>query len=109
MVAAPLSELNLAAGVLQGGTQYFWRVTAQSTFGSQVSTPSVAAFTTQVPPPLCPGDLNGSGTTDVLDFAVFSSQFGTSVTPGVPPDYDADGQVTVLDFSAWVADFGCGT
>jgi len=58
-------------------------------------------------PPGCPGDIDGDGDTDVLDFAEFLVVFGTDVDPGTGADLNADGRVDVLDFAAFVADFGC--
>jgi subtilisin-like proprotein convertase family protein len=60
-----------------------------------------------LPPPDCIADLDGNGTTDVLDFAEFVSHFGTSVTPGTNGDFDSSGTVDVLDFAAFAANFGC--
>ena len=61
------------------------------------------------PPPVCVGDLDNDGATNVLDFAIFANLFGTS---GHPPftngDLDGDGDVDVLDFGIFTGDFGCG-
>ncbi len=53
------------------------------------------------------GDIDGDGDTDVFDFAVLASAFGTSVTPGTNEDYDENGIVDVFDFAVFIADFGC--
>ncbi len=63
-----------------------------------------------VAPPVCIGDLDGNCTTDVLDFGVFTSTFGTSLgNPSFNPaaDYDDDDSITVFDFGIWAGDFGC--
>lgn len=61
-------------------------------------------------PPACSGDLNGDGRTDVTDFGILASNFGTT---GLPPntggDLNGDGAVNVLDFSIFASNFGCGT
>ena len=58
-------------------------------------------------PPGCAADLDSDGDTDVLDFGIFSSNFGQSVPPNTGGDFDGDGVVTVLDFADFAADFGC--
>lgn len=58
-------------------------------------------------PPTCTADLNGDGATNVLDFSVFASHFGTSVPPGTNGDFNGSGFVDVLDFSVFLVDFGC--
>lgn len=60
-----------------------------------------------VPPAPCAGDLDGDLDTDVLDFAIFASNFGTSVTPGTNGDLTGDGAVDVFDFTEFASDFGC--
>ena len=60
-----------------------------------------------VPPPPCIGDLNGDGSTNVLDFTLFTSHFGSAVPPGTSGDFDGNGTVNVLDFSIFLGDFGC--
>ena len=64
-----------------------------------------------VAPPVCDADLDGSGTTDVLDFSLFAVAFGS--TPGDAswnPNADLvpDGVIDVFDFTAFALDFGCG-
>ena len=61
-----------------------------------------------VPPLPCAADLDGDGDTDVLDFGIFTSQFGTPVPVGTGADFNSDAVVDVLDFSLFVADCGCG-
>lgn len=108
MVAAPTTTLQLGDGTLAADTTHFWRVDAMNDAGTKVSTPSIASFTTAAPPPGCPGDLNGDGDTNVLDFSVFALSFGqTGLVPGTGADLDADGDVDVYDFSIFVLAFGC--
>lgn len=62
------------------------------------------------PAPACAADLDGSGTTDVLDFAIFAAAFGSTLgDANFDPAADLDGSNTidVLDFSLFAADFGC--
>ncbi|MBI5864033.1 MAG: beta-propeller fold lactonase family protein [Planctomycetes bacterium] len=56
-------------------------------------------------PPPCPGDLDGSGTVDITDLALFLSQFG-SVGPGFDGDLDADGDVDITDLALFLSAFG---
>ncbi len=61
-------------------------------------------------PPGCDGDLDGDGDTDVFDFGIFATAFGTST--GDPDydaaaDYDASGSIDVFDFGTFATDFGC--
>ena len=68
------------------------------------------AFIFRYPPPPCPGDLDGNGTTDVLDFAIFGANFGaTGLIPNTGGDFDGDGDVDIFDFAIFTSDFGCGT
>ena len=62
-----------------------------------------------VPPlPDCKGDLDGDGSTGVLDFGLFAPNFGGgAVTPYTGGDLDGDGDVDVFDFGLLAADFGC--
>ena len=63
-----------------------------------------------VAPPVCIGDLDGDGDTDVLDFGEFASDFGRiDLAPGTGGDMDNDGDCDVFDFGLWSSDFGCGT
>jgi hypothetical protein len=60
------------------------------------------------PPPPCPGDLDGDGSTGVLDFAILAPNFGTSGhTPFTDGDLDGDGDVDILDFAIFAPAFGC--
>lgn len=104
---------TLPNGTLAENTQYFWRVTATNTVGSTLSTPGLSSFTTVAPPPCpCFGDLDGNCNTNVLDFTIFTSAFGSflgdaNFNPDV--DYDNDDAVTVLDFGIWSGNFGCSS
>lgn len=60
-----------------------------------------------LPPPDCVGDIDGDNATNVYDFSIFASNFGSSVPPGTGGDYDSNGVVNVLDFSTLASDFGC--
>ncbi len=59
------------------------------------------------PEPVCPGDIDASGATDVFDFAVFAGSFGQSVPLGTAGDLDVDGDVDVFDFGIFAGGFGC--
>lgn len=56
----------------------------------------------------CPGDIDGDGDTDVFDFSIFASGFGTpSGAFHADGDLDHNGSVDVFDFSVIAGDFGC--
>lgn len=61
------------------------------------------------PPSLCPGDVNGDGLTNVLDFNILAGNFGSSVPPNTQGDLNGDGTVSAPDFNVLAGDFGCGT
>ena len=61
----------------------------------------------QTPPPVCAGDVDGDGATDVFDFAILVSHFGDAVPVGTLGDLDPDGLVNVFDFAILAGDFGC--
>ena len=65
-----------------------------------------------VAPPVCNGDIDGDGDTDIFDFGLFAASFGTNMgDPGYNPaaDLDSNGSIDVLDFAIFAPDFGCGT
>jgi len=64
---------------------------------------------TDVPPPSCAGDVNGDGDTNVADFNILASNFGSAVTPGTSGDLTGDGIVNVADFNILASNFGCVT
>jgi hypothetical protein len=59
----------------------------------------------EIAPPAVPGDLNGDGAIDTIDYNVFRSTLGKCVgTDGFIPeaDYDQDGCVTYGDYRVWL-------
>ena len=69
-----------------------------------------SSYVFRFPPPPCSGDLDGNGTTDVLDFAIFGANFGaTGLIPNTGGDFDGDGDVDIFDFGIFLGDFGCGS
>ena len=60
------------------------------------------------PPPSCNGDIDGDGDTDVFDFAILATNFGTigGATPA-QGDLDDNGNVDIFDFAIFASDFGC--
>jgi hypothetical protein len=111
IVPAPATEVDLPDDTLAPLTVYFWRVTAANPQGQIVSVPSIAILTTaDFVPSVCVADLDASGATDVLDFAIFAANFGTSGhAPLTNGDLDADADVDVLDFAIFANAFGCTT
>lgn len=60
-------------------------------------------------PILCPSDLNGSGTVDAADLAIFLGQWGCEASPGATcwrSDITADGIVSAADMSILLGDYG---
>lgn len=58
----------------------------------------------------CPGDIDGDGDADVLDFGILAAHFGAAgLNPFTGGDLDGDGDVDVFDFATFAAGFGCGT
>lgn len=58
-------------------------------------------------PPSCAGDLDADQDVDVLDFGIFSGNFGAG--PGATPsqgDLTGDGFIDVFDFSVFAGNFG---
>ena len=53
----------------------------------------------------CPTDLSGDGMTDINDFLLINSAFGTSCN-GCPEDISNDGQVDINDFLMMNSQFG---
>ncbi|MEZ6072451.1 MAG: dockerin type I domain-containing protein [Pirellulales bacterium] len=56
-----------------------------------------------------PGDGNGDGWVDGLDYLIWASNFGTNPGVGTGPgngDYNDDGAVDGLDYLSWAANFG---
>lgn len=83
--------------------------------GMALTMEEASAFATGIHtrvPPACVGDIDGDGTTNVFDFALFAGAFGTGVgDAGYLPsaDLDGSGSINVLDFGIFASDFGCGT
>ncbi len=86
---------------------FLYAITVRATNGDGTSACTIYIGVT-TPPPVCPGDINDDGATDVFDFGVFSTYFGT--TSGAKfdqGDLDGDGDIDVLDFSILASGFGC--
>jgi glucose/arabinose dehydrogenase len=61
-------------------------------------------------PPVCPGDVNDDGRTDLADLSLLLGGFGACVgDPGyvVGADFDASGCVNLSDLSVLLGDYGC--
>jgi len=65
-------------------------------------------FMTGAPGPVCVGDVNHDGKTNVADFNILASHFATSVTPNTNGDLNGDGFVNVADFNILAGNFACG-
>lgn len=62
------------------------------------------------PPVTCIADLDADFDTDVLDFGIFASAFGSAIGgPGyvAAADFDDSGTIDVFDFTTFATDFGC--
>jgi hypothetical protein len=105
------STIDGGGGTLIGGT-YAMSGTAGQADASGVSVGAEYALAGGFwAPPACPcaADLDGNCTTDVFDFTVFATGFGSSgLAPYTGGDLDGDGDVDVFDFTVYAIDFGCG-
>ncbi len=108
-LTVPVSQLQLSNGTLQIDTTYYWQVRANNTFGPTFGAPFVSTFNTNTtpPPPECPGDANGDGSTNGADLSVLLANFGLAVTPNTSGDVNGDGLVNGSDLSVLLANFGC--
>ena len=52
----------------------------------------------------CVGDLDGSGSIDIVDMLILLGAWGTD--PGGPPDFDGDGDVGITDFLLLLSGWG---
>ncbi|MEM9354532.1 MAG: SUMF1/EgtB/PvdO family nonheme iron enzyme [Planctomycetota bacterium] len=59
-------------------------------------------------PPL-PGDANGDGVVDLLDFDILAQTYLTSVPPGTGADFNGNGVVELLDFDILAQNFGASS
>ena len=76
-------------------------------FTSPLTELTFGFYTTDPPPPDCPGDLNGDDLRDLTDLSIVLSNFGT--TTGADPedgDFDGDGDVDLTDLSVMLSVFG---
>jgi hypothetical protein len=96
---------GVPSNLLVSNTRYYWGVTAFGDGGRTVSSPASFSFLT--PPPACPGDINGDGSTNTLDLTIFLGNFGTNVPPGTNGDFDGNGQVNTADLTFFLGNFGC--
>ena len=60
-----------------------------------------------IPPPACPGDLNGDGFTDLADLGILLADFGCTPPGPCVGDLDGDGDTDLADLGILLADFGC--
>jgi hypothetical protein len=79
------------------------RVVVRDADGNEGSTQSPQVFTISGTP-LCAGDADGNGTTDLADLNAVLSSFGT---PGPLGDVDGSGAVDLADLNLVLSDFGC--
>jgi hypothetical protein len=77
-------EVQLRARILNGTT---WSAEISPSF--------------DVLPPRLPGDYDGNGAVQTLDYDVWRGAFGTIVSPGISADGNADGSVDVADYVMW--------
>ncbi|MEM8834438.1 MAG: M12 family metallo-peptidase [Planctomycetota bacterium] len=91
-------------------TEFFWKVVADNAAGQTDSSPVVASFTTGANcVAACPGDVDGSGSTDVSDITLVVSNLGAGMAGavGTPGDANGDGLTTTSDITFVVANLGC--
>ena len=99
MAGAPCAAVPNVATVAQNGVD-------------PVITNNIATFSSMVgacrPPAAIPGDFNGNGFVDILDYGVWRQNFGAT-NCGNPADADGNCLVDVLDYGIWRQHFGEGT
>jgi hypothetical protein len=66
-------------------------------------TPTQPPTVTPTPVPAIPGDVNGDGSVNILDYTLLSNAFGTS---NPDADFNSDGIVNILDFQILSNNFG---
>ena len=91
-----------------GTTEAAIRITAYDTPGNTGSfTSDLFTIDGLVPPPPCPGDINGDLVVDLDDFIILAGNFGSG--PGMTPqdgDLNGDGFVDLDDFIILAGNFG---
>jgi hypothetical protein len=103
---APVDPLSGFIGVEASGV---WELRISDAGAYDAGTLVGACLRVATPPPAgCVGDLDDDDDTDVFDFGIFASTFGSSVPVGTGGDLDGNGVVDVFDFSIFAGDFGCG-
>ncbi|MFM9958394.1 MAG: PKD domain-containing protein [Phycisphaerales bacterium] len=106
-VQALQSQIFTAPGTFQENQTYYWKVTAESSFGSTPALqPSFSFRINTAPPPACPGDLDGDNDRDTVDLVSFLGDFGTLVPPFTSSDFTGDGQVNTADLVFFLGRFG---
>lgn len=92
---------------LHVGQRYYWRVRSWDDRSQNTPlSPVTASFITAVPPPPCPGDLDGNMKVDTADLAYFLVFFGVQVDPGTQGDINGDGIDNTFDLAILLSHFG---
>lgn len=102
----PVQALSSFNGLEAGGT---WTVTVSDQATNDTGTLFSACITVmfEAPPPVCPGDVDASGTVDVDDLNAILSAFGTNVGMGSPLDLaNDDGVIDVDDLNVILGNWG---
>ncbi len=84
---------EVAEGVLDDGSFYYWRIEAVNLMGSRTGLPFAASFSIDTAA-LCDGDANGDGVVDVNDISAVLFALGEG---GGERDVNSDGVVDVND------------
>lgn len=100
-------DLRLTLNVVAPARFFVDQFLATITLSGQI----VATATVNIAPDLLPGDANGDGTVDGLDYLVWAENYGDSPVddpPGSPAngDLNDDGVVDGLDYLVWAGNFG---
>lgn len=91
-------------------TEFFWRVVANNPGGQTDASPMSASFTTGANcVSACPGDVDGSGDTNVADISLVVSNLGAGAAgaAGTPGDANGDGVTATNDITFVVGNLGC--
>ena len=102
-VSTTFTSTNLPAGLLEEGTNYFWRIIANNSAGTRIGTPNTSVFSTVTPVMKgCPGDVDGNNTVDLADLNAVLAAFGQNGGG----DADGDNDTDLADLNLVLANFG---
>ncbi|MEO1497310.1 MAG: matrixin family metalloprotease [Planctomycetota bacterium] len=103
--AAGVAEGVAGVALAQPGV-YYARVQSQSDTADQiVQFYQLDVSATSLGPAL-PGDFDGSGLVDLVDYTLWRDTLGQTVPRFTAADHNGDGSIGLADYDLWVANFG---